>query len=69
MKAKSAEVLSGKRTLSKAHIRKLSQAFHVPAGIISELAASCSIFRERFDLVAAACVTKLYKSTLRARRS
>ncbi|MBV8281936.1 MAG: helix-turn-helix domain-containing protein [Candidatus Eremiobacteraeota bacterium] len=27
------EVLSGKRTLSKAHIRKLCEAFHVPADI------------------------------------
>ena len=27
------EVLSGKRALSKAHIRKLSEAFHVPADL------------------------------------
>jgi HTH-type transcriptional regulator / antitoxin HigA len=27
------EVLSGKRELSKAHIRKLSKAFHVPADV------------------------------------
>lgn len=27
------EVLSGKRALSKTHIRKLSQAFHVPADL------------------------------------
>lgn len=28
------EVLSGKRALSKAHIRKLSEAFHVPADLL-----------------------------------